>query len=176
MGDYLPFLPQTHATGARNATARAARACPSPLKNKKSSKNAPKKAAFYQVVFSSFFVITIFGTIGGVDTQRVTRPNYEFFGTFRDRITSFSELFTSFSELFGVFYDYLTTRLLYFTRNLLPLHSKSIKEQYETRTTADSRAPRKNQSRPARGKPSLGSRTERQTCKRTERRSCHQAL
>jgi hypothetical protein len=48
-----------------------------PLKVKKQKiiQKCAKKAAFYKVVFSSFFVITIFGTIGGIDTQQVTRPN-----------------------------------------------------------------------------------------------------
>lgn len=58
-----------------NATARAARACPSPLKILKNAQICAKKAVLLQVVFSSFFVITFFGTIGGVDTQQVTRPN-----------------------------------------------------------------------------------------------------
>ena len=37
--------------------------------------NLRQKSRSFTGSFSSFFVITFFGTIGGVDTQRVTRPN-----------------------------------------------------------------------------------------------------
>lgn len=109
-------LPPILATSSRNGSKELDRLrCEglplAPKKQKKIIKFAPKTADFYKVVFSSFFVITFLDTIGGIDTQRVTEANYEFFGTFWGRITSFSEPFTSFSELFGEFYDYLTTSL-----------------------------------------------------------------
>jgi hypothetical protein len=75
MGDYTKLAPASQHTLRGNATARAARACPSPLKILKNTQICAKKAVLLQVVFSSFFVITFFGTIGGVDTQQVTRPN-----------------------------------------------------------------------------------------------------
>ena len=63
------LAPASQHTLRGNATARAARACPSPLKILKNTQICAKKAVLLQVVFSSFFVITFFGTIGGVDTQ-----------------------------------------------------------------------------------------------------------
>jgi len=75
MGDYTKLAPASQHTLRGNATACAARACPSPLKILKNAQICAKKAVLLQVVFSSFFVITFFGTIGGVDTQQVTRPN-----------------------------------------------------------------------------------------------------
>ena len=62
-----------HTQRQRNRSRREGK--PSPLKNLKNSQICAKKAVLLQVVFSSFFVITFFGTIGDVDTQRVTRPN-----------------------------------------------------------------------------------------------------
>lgn len=84
----MPPTPEggLHPAGSRNSAHTHQRApilcknedqgaCPPPLKVKNHPRKHPKKAVLLQVVFSSFFVITFFGTIGGIDTQQVTRPN-----------------------------------------------------------------------------------------------------
>lgn len=78
-GDYTQQAPGTQHTLINEhpsfARMRTRGACPPPLKVKNHPRKHPKKAVLLQVVFSSFFVITFFGTIGGIDTQQVTRPN-----------------------------------------------------------------------------------------------------
>ena len=102
-------LPSILATSSRNGSKKLDRlrceGLPSPLKNKKIIKISPKKAAFYKVVFSSFFVITFSAPLAALILNKLQDPIKTFSWLFETEIRLFRgklRLFRGFLPVFKI--------------------------------------------------------------------------